>query len=413
MNPINHQLNASIHQVMLLTKHVWPHATDSALRLRSMCQLLRRENWDVQVVTPRWHATWPTRVRIEEVTVHRLEHPPSNQLRQSLFRRSVLDWLDHFAGQLSWIWCDDAGLDSLAVCGHGQVIRNKIPVILRYNPVELAAMTSDVASWSPTQATVDACASASAVVVPNQTAQHQLLKLGLPSDRIIMASDWITPAIDRSTVRCRSARQAIAEINSDLTVRNQDRVVVIPSDMSKSWKLEFAIRAVVPLLDRYPHLRIWIHGDSPERERLYEYLQMQGHHRNVAMPGVFSCSDTLLQAADLCLFSAPGVGHSWLLPTCIASGIPVLVANSPDLSWHLGSTAASISFDGQSEESLRNRLEHWMVHPEEHSAAVRIAGQLVRRQSSNAVPCGGLAELFRLPVKNPTAVRSTRSLGNR
>lgn len=367
-----------------------------------MANSLRRDRWAVNIVTPRWHASWPVRVTVEDAEVHRLGQAPSNPLHQSLFRRSLGEWLDHHAHQLSWIWCDEAGLDSLAVCSHSYVIRQQIPVIVRFCPVELSATLESDSPWQPSQAVLDACSSATTVVVPTQSAQQHLLKHGLPPQKIVVCSDWNIPAIDRTPASIRAARQALAEINGDLAVRSQDRVVVVPGELAQRWQLDFLIQALVPLLDRYPNFRLWLHGDGPDRERLYESLQLHGHHRNVVMPGMFSCFESLLQAADMCLFPAAGVGMSWLIPTCLVSGLAVLVANSPDLTWLLGSAASSISFEPRSKDHLSSRIEQWMRNPEQLVASTRLAGQLIRRQASNAIPRGGLAELFRVP----TSIRS-------
>jgi glycosyltransferase involved in cell wall biosynthesis len=409
MSLMTNQFSRSKLKVMLLTRQFWPNSSDATCRLRNMAHLLRRDNWAATVVTPCWHKSWPRNIIVEEIPVCRLEQPPSSPLRHSLFRKSLADWLDRHAADLDWIWCDEAGLDSLSVCSHPQIVRNNLPVVVRYCPTELAIplFNSDTA-WRPSQAVVDACAAASTIVAPNQAAQHQLLRLGIHPDRIVVCTDWIAPSLDRSSSAIRAARQSLAEINSDLAIRSQDKVVLVPGELSKQWELEFTIQAIVPLLDRYPNLRVWLHGEGAERDKLYESLKFHGHHRNVAMPGTFSCLETLLQAADLCLFPASSVGLSWLLPTCIVSGIPVLAANSADLSWHLGAVAATIGFESQSALSLQSKLEHWLIRPEELSAAVRVAGQLVRRQTSNAIPRGGLSELFRIPIDRTSTSQSQR-----
>lgn len=399
MNPSAGQRSPIHGNVLLLAKRFWPFSSDSTHRLRLLCRMLREEGWSVEVLTPRWHPNWPAKVAIEECDVHRLENSPTNQLRQSLYRRSITQWLDERLAQsrdrsegksvnstkdpLSWIWCDEAGLDALTVCNHPQVHQCKIPVVVRFDPFELAENSVD-STWQLSQAVIDACHAAASVVAPNPEAQLQLLRHGVASDKIVLRSDWNVRSIDRSSSAIRQARHALGAINSDLALRQQDRVLIVPGNLTAHWQLDKLIDALDPMLDNHPHLRIILHGEGPIREKLYERLQFLGHHRTVIMPGVFTCLDTLIQTADLCVFPATEIGMSWILPTCLTSGVPVLSARSPSLTWQLGPQADSIAFDANA-ASMNEAIRRWLRNPDDLAAAVRNIGQRMRSRLNNPV----------------------------
>ena len=395
MNHSSPQPTKPASPVAILARRYWPSICDASLRLANLTKSLRWSGLKVCVGTPRWHSSWPKQVTVEEVPVSRLEHPPSNQLRQSHYRRSIATWLDQNARDYAWIYCDEPGLDALAVLRHPVVIHKKIPVVVRFDPLEISSSLPTPEPFQPSQSIIDSCAIADRVIVPHPSAQQILLRHGISPQRISVCSDWGVRAIDRTSADIRTARKALADINSDLNLRSHERLIVVPGELTPHWKLSSLIQSITPLLDRMNHVRLWLHGEGLERERLYEQLQFFGHHRTVIMPGVVTSIDTLLQAADLCLFPSSSVGLSWLVPSCLISGIPTLVARSSELNWHLGLLAAAIDFEAESSSSLLERIEHWTRSPEELTAACRSAGQLIRRQSLNTLNGHGLNELLR------------------
>jgi glycosyltransferase involved in cell wall biosynthesis len=401
MKPIGGKVNSTGGNALVLARRYWPYSSDATHRVRNLVRNLRQENWNVQLLTPRWHNNWPGKVNVEECIVHRLDHAPSNQLRQSLYRRSLSQWLDEFGQWPDWVYCDEASLDALTVSNHPLVNKRQVPVIVRFDPTELAAATADL-NWQIGQSHIDACTACSAVVVSNQVAQHQLLRFGIPAQRLVSSFDWSIRSLDRSPHAIRQARQALADVNYDLSLRTLERVILVPGSLNCHWQLDMFIEAVAPLLDTHPALRVWIHGEGPLQEQLLERLQFLGHHRTVALPGMFSCLDTLLQAADLCVFPAANLGLGWLIPTCLISGIPVLAAGSSAFDSQLGHLASSFSFEAGSQSNLRDRLEQWAMTPEPLIAAARAAGQMIRQKA--VMPSGGIAASFGM---HPTARTAT------
>jgi glycosyltransferase involved in cell wall biosynthesis len=144
------------------------------------------------------------------------------------------------------------------------------------------------------------------------------------------------------------------------------------------------IKAIVPLLEKHRHLRLWILGDSRERGKIFESLRHYGQHRVVAMPGVFTDLDPVFSAADACVFPAAQQGLGWLLPTCIANAIPFLVSDSLQVRHMLGEQASELTFAAGQVVELRSKLADWL-----HDAGpLAAAAARVNRQWLAAKPSG-------------------------
>lgn len=380
MTSSSHQVRSATLRIAVVARHYWPYINDSTLRLAQTAANLRSHGVQVVVLTPRWHGSWPNRVSVEEVEVVRLENPPTNQLRQSQYRRSLSDWLDKHGDSLSCVYCDEAGLDALTVLKHRKVVQRGLPVAVRHDPFDWTVSAEAELDRQPSQSVIDACSQSAITLVPRPSVQQSLLRFGVPARLLSVCSDWTVRSIDRSTIQCKDARRTLADINSDLNILNHHRLIVVPGELSRNWRLDPFIRAICPLLDTYSSLRVWLHGDGADREKLYELLQFFGHHRNVIMPGMITSASSLIQAADLCVFPSPTVGQSWFIPACLISGATCLIANSADLKWQLGHLSASLSYDSTSASELQSKLERWLNGPDELAAASRSAGQLIRRQ---------------------------------
>lgn len=385
MTPISNDHRSAGLRIAILSRQYWPTTNDTTLRLSQLIYGLGSLSARTVVVTPRWHSTWPKRVTVEETPVDRLDGPPISQLQQAQYRRTLSDWLDANAASLSCVYVDEPGLDALAICRHRSIVEGRIPVVVRFDPLEIGAALSPTDSsyelWQPTQSALDSCGHANRILVPRPSSQQMLLRFGIPAQQIKLCSDWYVRTVDRTPAHIREARKALADINSDLSLLSQQRLLVVPGSLGANWDLNSFVRSVAPALDRQSSLKVWIHGDGNEREGLYDLLQFLGHHRNVIMPGVITSISTLVQAADLLLFPSPKAGHSWLIPAAIISGVPLLVADSADLRWQLGHLSSAISYNSNSASELQWKLEQWIKDPSEISAATRCAGQLIRRQS--------------------------------
>jgi glycosyltransferase involved in cell wall biosynthesis len=190
----------------------------------------------------------------------------------------------------------------------------------------------------------------------------------------------------------------LANINHDLFVRSHDKVLVCPGELTREWGVDLLINALATLLEEQRSVKLWILGDSVERGRIYEALQFHSLHRIVIMPGAFTDVDQVLQAADMCLFPASGCGLGWLLPTCVASSIPVLAADSPELRGEFGPLADQICFRANDPRDLEVRVRRWIRNPKATELTVTAAREALVSQTDNGGASRTLATLLRARV---------------
>ncbi len=364
-------------RVLVIARHFWPTTQDDTLRLTDWIEHLQQEGAEVSVATPRWHKSWPHHIVSNGVTVQRIDYPPTHPLRAGRYLRQLGNWIAQSRDGFDLIYCDQPDLEALAVLDYVPRAQS-IPLVVRV-------------VGTPAGREIDICRRASLVVVPNLFTQQQVLAAGICRTSVVRAVQSIGTCYDRSNEARRRARQILADANHDLFVRSQDRVVVCPGELARHWGVDVLIHAIMPLMERHRALRVWILGDSRERTSLYEMLRQEGLHRLVIMPGMFTDLEAVLQAADLCVFPAKDKGLGWLVPTCIASGLPFMVSDSPAARYCLGQQADKLTFHPDSAVALRDCLTAWLRDANPCEAGV---AELRRHNATTALSMLGYGEMF-------------------
>ncbi|MCA9126349.1 MAG: glycosyltransferase [Planctomycetales bacterium] len=361
-------------RVLLLTRHFWPAATDEALRLHQFAHQLRSKGIEATIATPRWHSRWPSLIWVDEFPVFRIDHPPISSLRSGKYQRSVARFVETTKHQFDLVYCDSPDLEAAAVLD--RVSRLERPAtVVRY----------DSRILQPSLLNLDVLRKADLVMADGAIAHKQLLGFGLSGPQIYRCEAQQWQELDRSAEARRIARRMLGEINHDLFVRSADRVVVCPGALSEGWCIDLLIRALCRAVDDCRSLRLWILGDGPKRGRFYEALRREGIHNLVAMPGIFSSIDEVLKAADLCVFPAPAEGYGWLVPTCLASGIPLVCADCVQARYLLGSNSDQCVVSPDDPHSLGKWIENWYYKPEP-AVALAKEQQRVWLRRSDASP---------------------------
>lgn len=316
-------------RVVLLTSRFWPIVNDQTQRLLDWAIALKRHGHLVEIATPRWHKSWPQRIDCFEIPVHRLPDPPIGPLRISRYGKRVAEFLNSREGALDFVYCDSPGYEaSGALSKYSSSERSR--VVVRFQPKELLA-SPDPLKWRPSGQVLEVLRKADVLMTGSAVAHQRLLSIGLADAKILRDTSVVGAIVDRTSVARRQARAALAGINGDLYVKADDRVVVCPADLSDSSDgaaLCGLADSIARWVEEYKRLHVWILGDGPERSRVYERLRYQGVHRLVAMPGLFTNMDAAFAAADLCVLPSAGGGLNWTVPTCLRSGIPLILADS-------------------------------------------------------------------------------------
>ena len=374
-------------RVLVIARHFWPATNDDTLRLYHWVQHLRGLGAEVKVATPRWHNNWPRQIVCDGVVVQRIDYPPTHSLRVGRYTRQLRNWLASVSADFDAVYCDSLELEASAVANTQEL--KHLPLILRYASPQ-AGHADQLPATLPSKS-LALCRRANLVLAADAVSQQQLLAAGLPRQSIVRLPQVRGRCYDRQPDARRRARQVLSEINHDLFTRGQDRVVICPGELTREWRVIELLHELAPLIESQRTLQVWVLGDGQQRGPIYEALRHEGLHRLVSMPGLFTDLEEIFQAADLCLYPAPGLGLGWLLPSCIASGVPSLVSDSPEARRQLGAEADELTFAAEQPLALRQRVTQWLRDPTGVAASVERVRQ---RQLREETPCLGIDELF-------------------
>lgn len=353
--------------IAIFARQFWPTTSDASLRLRSWARQLELSDWNVHVITPRWHREWPAVLPIGNMLVHRIDDPPTNALRHRKFGKNIAKWLTENRSWVDLLYFDFA--DQMASVIVGQLKRTqRPPAVVRFCDSQANL------SQRPTKPVLDTCRRADAVIASGPHANRILRSQGIPDQRILRDLDRAHDSFSRTEQERRTARQVLRGANYDLNVKHTNRVVVCLNRFESARDATLLARAH-QFIDGHPEVRIWMVGDGPARPAMYEALKHEGVHRSVVMPGMFVSLKEVIQAADLCLIHSAREGENWFLPTCLRSGVAALfptetLAIQPT---DVAQKLVRCTYDAQSSADMEAGLMRWLANQSDFNTASRTA----------------------------------------
>lgn len=355
--------DATIHsrapELLLVTSSFFPQATDSTHRLLEFCQRLSKLGIRVTVVTEAKHKTWPAEIMLDRTRVVRVPTERSVGILRRSRGNELRHWLNTNTHRFQAVYFDSPWHRT-----HEYLLKDVHPektwTWMRFDvnqQVEESSESNMAARVSPADQIV--LQKVGEVLVPNAASQQALAAISITeinSQRIV---DRSVSLIDRSIGARRNARLLLSEISQDLFLRQKDQFVLIPGELRPAWQIDFALRALGPLLQSNSQLRLWILGEGRERKRVYRYLKDQSIHYAVSLPGVFTDVTELLQAVDLCLLPGENAGLSWWASVCAKSRIPMLLPKSAKVTSNLSKRSPAFDFQAGSVPSLRDAVQNF------------------------------------------------------
>lgn len=316
-------------RVLLIGRHFWPHGSvDSAgFLIRTACGL-HRQGVHVEVVTPRYASSWPAEFVFREIPVHRPAAAPRSEWSMGRYTRHLTNWLRQHAGSFDVLFVDSireestAAIEATRSIGNSAVVRSS-----RWG------VHSDVAWWKTSRAARRCGVTArmaDAVIAKSAVFQRELLADGFSASRIERIDDGFPAFTTRSPDTRLMARKALALVNSDLATHGDSPVVICTGRMTRESGICLLVKAARHLVGRHPNLRLWLIGDGPHRDWMYETLRGEGVRASIAMPGSFSDVDDLFAAADIFLQS-DDEGLDYFLPSAIAAELPIVAVNTESI----------------------------------------------------------------------------------
>ena len=311
----------SVLRLVMVTPRYWPLVGETE-RFASHLAVGLRPHVETTVLTARWSSDWPADVRHRETPVVRLPSAPRGGWGTFRYARSVARWLRHHQREVDVVYAMNLRQDAWAAT---RALRGaRTAIVLRAQGgdcrwLETVPWGRRLRHWT---------CQADAIVAPARAVARELESAGHGRPPIHVIANGVEAAAPRTAALRYQARLALAEANPDLAAAEYAPVAVSVGSLEDRSSLFALVEAWRPIAARWPSAKLWLLGDGPVRQPLYERIVDRGLHRQVLLPGTFDDLSDVFYAADL--FVAWGAvcdGGQFLLEA-MAAGLPVVAADT-------------------------------------------------------------------------------------
>lgn len=313
-------------RVLMIGRHYWPHGSlDSAAHLMQIAGALSRRGLQVEIFTPRYASTWPRRIVVREIVVHREVAAARSDWSIGRYVRGLAAWLGQHGASYQVLVADSMREESIAVVDAARQLGIKSVLHCRG-----WGKSGDVPWWSTGRSTrrcVAASKNSDAQIVSAASSERELLVEGFDPSRVHRIHWGFRSGENFSEDRRRLARRSLATANGDLHTEAETPVVLCAASMVRDGGIDLLMRAAHPLVTRYPDLRLWFVGDGPNRDTMYQYLRSEGVRASIAMPGSFAEMQDLFRAADVYV-QLDEDGLNAHFPSAVEHELPVVAVDA-------------------------------------------------------------------------------------
>ncbi len=312
-------------RIALVTRRFWPQVGGAEMAMANLATEFKRQGHETIVLSAQWESSWPTELVHREVPVVRLPQPTIRGWGTIRYMHALSRWLRKHRQEWDAVLVSMLKHDAYAAVT--TLAKSRVPVIIR---AEGAGATGDCA-WQRTARfggrIHSACLAADALIAPSTAIQNELIEAGYSPTRISVIPNGVALAPPRDLTLQAPARSAIADANMSLEMVADAPLVIYTGRLHEQKGLDDLVRAWSKFAKREPNGRLWMIGEGPHREPLYDHIVERGLHHQVFLPGAFDDVTDLLEAADLFVLPSYEEGMSLALLEAMAAGVPVIATD--------------------------------------------------------------------------------------
>lgn len=314
-------------RLVFVTRRFWPLVGGAEKAISNLACELVRTGHQVTILTARWEKRWPREFQHRGVSVVRLDQPKQRGWGTIRYMRNLSRWLRVHRDRFDAVLVSQLKHDAYAAINSLTDLDK--PVILR---APCGGASGDC-HWQQTSRFGDRiaarCRQASAITVPTPAIQAELLNAGYRSDRIHVIEDGIEIPAGWSSAAQRLARISLAEAHCLFEVQRNTPLVVYAGALHEAGGVFDLVEAWPTVMRRWPAARIWLLGDGPHGEKLWERIKRHELESNVILPGSFDENDDVLRAADVVVAPNHDEDNALSVLEAMAIGLPVVAADTP------------------------------------------------------------------------------------
>lgn len=341
-------------RLVMVTPRFWPQTGSAETMFAHLASGLAERGCSITVVTWRWHPRWPAEICFRGIPVVRLSPRPQGRWNTWRAMRSIARWLREHQAEFDLVYVSGLGREASTIVGAisnrssnaGAISsRSTSPEAIGnrfYKPIVLSPRRTGRYGdclWqiesSAGRRIKSQCMKAGAFIAWSLAVRRELEAAGYPRQRICDVPLGVPLPPPRTSATRTLARAVLADANSVLRLSDDARLVVSTTRLAAGRGWEQLLAAWPAVAQRWPGARLWLAGESPEREAVQRRIESLDLVGRAAVVGVFDDVETLLAAADLLVAPAPEGGPVSVLEGMAAS-LPVIAVDLPVHRWLLG-----------------------------------------------------------------------------
>lgn len=329
IEPVAGERSAEPIRVAIVARRLWPLAGEAERDVLELAANLQQLGVRPTLITARWQKNWAELTTLRGIPLTRLPWPATPGWGLLRYLYSLTRYLRQHRHEFDAFIVQ--GLRAEAYATLAAINQPATPVILRATE---AGPYGEVAWQRQTRfgsRIAAKCRQATAIIAGSSFVADELLAASYAAPRIQILPNTIDAEYQPRSEDARElARKALANVNHDLHVVGGAPVAVCISPLQRDRGLETAIRSWVPIQQKWPHARLWIIGDGPEREPLFRMICDLDLRYRVVIPGAFDHWEDLLQAADVLVATAPQPSSSAVVRAGLAAGIALVASDQAE-----------------------------------------------------------------------------------
>lgn len=303
-------------RVVIISRRFWPYAGSTEFEIADLAAAIQRAGHQVEIVTARWEKNWPANFEFRELSVRRINGPPTSAWGTFRYLRNLIRYLK------------ECQADGIIVFGLGDeawsIARSfggKKPFLIRIDNQFLGFRAGPA---HLTHRQLAAFQAADQVIVESDwTAERLKSNSAVPQERLSIVPVGMTIARDqrRSLAKQGSARVAISDAHPMLMIESTQPLVVCGSPINGDQGMIDLVDAWPAVLNCFPNARLWIIGEGKQAQRVWSQIQDNHLVNSIIMPGSFDHLGVVFSAADLYVHPLRSPEACSLLTRALVSGV--------------------------------------------------------------------------------------------
>ena len=312
-------------RIVLVTRRFWPLVGGAEMVMANLAVQFEAMGCDTRILTAKWESQWPDEIIHRDIPVTRLPNPPQRAWGTYKYMSALAKWLKLNRDSYDAICVSMLKHDAYVAVRIGQELGKK--VVLR---VEGAGETGDC-NWHLNarfgMKIRRRCMQADHIVGPSTATIDELTEAGFDQSKTCYIPNGVLVPEPNQVNSRADSRRAIAEANYDLTTTESARIVVFTGRLDRKKGLLDLIRSWPAVLEKQRDSQLWLIGEGPDREFLFQEIKDLDIRTSVFMPGAFDDVSDLLNAANLFVLPSYNEGLSLSLLEAMSHQVPVVASD--------------------------------------------------------------------------------------